>query len=248
VVGLIGERGREAERRLASLDARTTVVCATSDRSAGERVRAAEVAVAQARALQQRGLDVLLVLDSLARVAAAAREVALAAGEAPGRGGYPPSVFALLARLVEQAGAFTTGSITLVATVLSDGADEREPVSDAVRAALDGHITLSPELAARGWFPAIDLPRSISRTFADVAGAKHHAAATSLRGAVAVLEETREARLYGLAPSGPGVARALAAEGEIRRFLCQDERKSAPHATLRELARLADMLEDGHPR
>ena len=139
VVGLAGERGREAQRWIARLDERTTIVCATSDRPASERIAAAAVAIAQARALCDRGLHVLFVLDSLARVAAAAREIAVAAGESVGRGGYPPSVFATLARYVECAGALRCGSVTLVATVLSDG-DERDPVSEAARSLLDGHI------------------------------------------------------------------------------------------------------------
>jgi FliI/YscN family ATPase len=250
VVGLVGERGREAERWLARVDARTTVICATSDRSAAERVRAAEAAFAQADALARRGLHVVLILDSLARVAAAAREVALAAGEPAGRGGYPPSAFALLARLLERAGNFATGSITLIATVLSDGADEREPVSDACRAALDGHIALSPRLAQAGRFPAIDLPASASRTIGEVADPAHLRGARALREAVARLEETREARTFGLDPAGadPVLARALAAQGHIERFLRQDSGPSGPLLTLTELSVLADMLTDGYLR
>jgi ATP synthase in type III secretion protein N len=250
VVGLIGERGREAERWLARVDARTSVICATSDRSAAERVRAAEAAFAQAQALCARGLHVVLIIDSLARVAAAAREVALATGEPAGRGGYPPSVFALIARLLERAGNFATGSITLIATVLSDGADEREPVSDACRAALDGHIALSPRLAAAGWFPAIDLPASASRTITEVASPEHTRGARALREAVARLEETREARAFGLDPSSddPMLAWAVAAQVKIERFLRQDGVPSGPIPTLTELSVLADMLTDGYSR
>ena len=250
VVGLIGERGREAERWLARIDARTTVICATSDRSAAERVRAAETAFAQAEALCRRGLHVALIVDSLARVAGAAREVALAAGEPAGRGGYPPSVFALIARLLERAGNFSTGSITLIATVLSDGADEREPVSDACRAALDGHIALSSRLAQAGWFPAIDVPASASRTLADVAEPDHARGARLLREAVARLEETRDARGFGLDPAvaDPVLARAVAAQGAVERFLRQAGGPSDRSATLRELDALADMLSDGYLR
>jgi len=242
VVGLIGERGREAERWIARAGPHTAVVCSTGDRSAAERIHAAELAVAQAEAVARRGLDVLLVIDSLARVAAAAREVALAAGELPGRGGYPPSVFAGLARLVERAGAFGWGTITLVATVLSEGTTGDDPVSDAVRAALDGHIALSPALAARGQFPAIDLTRSVSRTLADVATPPHRSAAAALAAGVTWLEETREARSLGLPAPGPRAQALLAAEPAIVAFLTQGDEPSAPERTLRELTRIAETI------
>jgi type III secretion protein N (ATPase) len=248
VVGLVGERGREAERRLARLDSRTTIVCATSDRAPAERVRAAEAAFAQADALRARGLHVLLVLDSLARVCAAAREVALAAGEPVGRGGYPPSVFGLLARLLERAGAVGTGSVTLVATVLSDGPDEHDPVSEAARAALDGHLVLSERLARRGHFPAVDVARSASRTLAEVVTAEHRVAARILRAAVAALDESAEPRSLGLNVEDPFLARCVAAERRIVRFLCQNDEPSSPEATLRELLALADILDDGRLR
>ncbi len=244
VVGLVGERGREAERWLAAVGPRTTVVCATGDRAPAERVRAAEVAFAQADALRARGLDVLLVVDSLARICAAAREVALAAGEPVGRGGYPPGVFALLARLLERAGAVGAGSVTLVATVLSDGPDEHDPVSEAARAALDGHLVLSERLARAGRFPAIDLGRSASRTLADVASAPHLRAARALRAAVAALEESRDARAVGLDPGAgdPFLARCIALEPELERFLRQAGSPCPPDRTLTELVALADRM------
>lgn len=249
VVALVGERGREAERWLARIDARTTIVCATSDRSPAERVRAAEVAFAQAEALRRRGLHVLLILDSLARVAAAARDLAVAAGEPAGRGGYPPSVFGRLAGLLERAGRFEVGSITLVATVLTDGADERDPVSEACRAALDGHIVLSDRLARQGWFPAIDVPASASRTIGDIAAPEHLAGARALRGAVALLDETREARQFGLDPGvgNPAVRRAIDAESAIADFLRRSGR-TEPDVTLTELATLTDRLTNGYFR
>jgi FliI/YscN family ATPase len=249
VVALVGERGREAQRWIGRLDARTTVVCATSDRSAAERLRAAEAGFIAAEALRRRGLNVLLVLDSLARVAAAARDVGVAAGEPVGRGGYPPSVFSLLAQLLERAGQFAVGSITLVATVLTDGADERDPVSEACRSVLDGHLALSERLARQGWFPAIDVPASTSRTLADVASPAHRAAAQSLRHAVGVLDETREARGFGLDP-GTGdaaVRRAVAAKASLAAFLRQSG-PADPSETLRELGELADSLSDGYSR
>jgi len=235
VVALIGERGREAERRVNTVDARTTVICATADRSAAERVRAADLAFAQAEALRARGLDVLLVLDSLARVCAAARELALAAGEPVGRGGYPPSVFGRLAGLLERAGAVGAGSVTLVATVLSDGPDEHDPVAEAARAALDGHLVL---------------PRRISRTAAEVAAPELVRAARRLREAVGALEESREARALGLdvAAGDPFLACCLRCEAEIERFLRQDGEPSPPELTLRQLRRLADTIDNGRLR
>jgi len=243
VVALVGERGREAERRLAALGPRTTVVCATSDRAPAERVRAAEVAFAQADALRARGLDVLLVVDSLARICAAAREVLLGVGEPAGRGGYPPGVFALLARLLERAGAVGAGSVTLVATVLSDGPDEHDPVSEAARAALDGHVVLSDRLARAGHFPAIDVARSASRTLAEIASPAHLAAARIVRAAAAVLEESRDARSLGLSSADPFLARCVAQESALERFFRQGAAPCPPHQTLTELLRLADTLQ-----
>ncbi len=240
VVGLIGERGREAERWIALCDARTTIVCATGERSAGERVRAAEIACAQAARLRERGLDVLLVLDSLARAVAAAREIAIDAGEAVGRGGYPPSVFAFLARLVESAGATNRGSVTLVATVLSDGGDEREPVSDAARAALDGHILLDPRLARAGRYPAIDVLRSASRVMGDVCSAEHREAAARVRAQLARLAATADARSLGIAVPDPAVMRAVEAEPALHAFLAQAWPGEDPVRTLSELVRCAD--------
>jgi ATP synthase in type III secretion protein N len=240
VVSLIGERGREAERRLARLDARTTIVCATADRAPAERVRAAEVAFAQAGALRARGLHVLLVVDSLARIGAAARELALAAGEPAGRGGYPPSVFALLARLLEQAGAVGRGSVTLVATVLSDGPDGHDPLAEAARAALDGHLVLSSRLARAGRFPAIDLARSASRTLPDVAAPEHLAAAHVLRAAVAALDESSDARSLGIEASDPFLARCVASASALERFLRQGPEPASAVDTLTALLELAD--------
>lgn len=244
VVGLVGERGREAERWLARVDPRTTIVCASADRAPAERVRAAEVAFAQAEALRTRGLDVLLVVDSLARFCAAARETALAGGEPAGRGGYPPSVFAAMARLLERAGVVGTGSVTLIATVLSDGPDEHDPVSEQARAALDGHLVLSERLARAGRFPAIDVQRSASRTLTEVASPPHLRAARAVRAAVAALDASRDARSLGLDPAAadPGLERCVAAEPALERFLRQGSEPSPPEATLTELFALADRI------
>jgi type III secretion protein N (ATPase) len=248
VVALVGERGREAERWLRAIGPRTTVICATSDRAAAERLGAAEIAFAQAAALRARGLHVLLVLDSLARVAAAARDLAIARGEPLGRGGYPPSVTATQARLLECAGALAAGSITLVATVLAEGALEHDPVAEAARAALDGHVVLSARLAAAGWFPAIDLPASASRTLTEVAGREHQTAAARLRAAVAALDGARDARSLGLDPGlgDPALARAIAEEGRIAAFLKQAEGATVPAETLMRMTAIADSLVDGY--
>jgi FliI/YscN family ATPase len=244
VIGLVGERGREAERWSSRADANTTVICATSDRSAGERLSAAERAFERAAALRARGLHVLLVLDSLARVAAAARDLAIAQGEPVGRGGYPPSVVACQARLLEQAGATRAGSVTLIATVLAEGSIEHDPVADAAKAALDGHIILSARLATAGWFPAIDIPASASRTLAEIAAPAHRTAAARVRAALYALEHSRDARALGLDPAAgdPVLARAVAAEPRLAAFLCQAGGAADPAETLMLMTQIADGL------
>jgi FliI/YscN family ATPase len=242
VVGLVGERGREAHGWIQRCDARTSVVCATSERPAAERWRAARVAFAQAHALRSRGLHVLLVLDSLARAAMALRELALAGGEPPGRGGYPPSVFAQLARLVEIAGATANGTMTLVSTVLDDG-DERDPVSDAARSLLDGHIQLSAALVRAGRFPAVDVPSSASRTMDAVVPPEHARAARAVRSAVSLLARSEDARSLGITPQGAAAEAALACEAEIEALLRQDREACPPRDTPLRLLALAERLE-----
>jgi type III secretion protein N (ATPase) len=245
VVALVGERGREAQEWIARCDERTTIVCATSDRPAPERLRAAQVAIAHARALRERGLGVLLVLDSLARVAAALREVGVASGESTGRGGYPPSVFARLATFVEVAGVVSAGSITLVATVLSDG-DDRDPVSEAARSLLDGHVALSVALAQAGRFPAIDVLASTSRTMPMVAGAHHLRAAGAVRRTLATLDRVSDARSLGIEPGDASVRAAIALESRLEDFLRQGRDASDAAVTLAQLARLAELMEETH--
>lgn len=241
VLALIGERGREAQAWLARCDRRTTIVCATSDRSAAERVRAADVALAQASLLRERGLHVVLIVDSLARYCAALRERRVALGESVGRGGYPPAVWADLARFLEGAGNTESGSLTVLATVLSDGADEREPLSDAARSLLDGHVVLSSALARAGRFPAIDVLASASRTMDAVAQTAHLGAARTVRAALALLARTQDARDLGLADTTPALAAATAAEPHLDAFLRQRD-AAAPQETLRALQALAAKL------
>lgn len=197
--------------------------------------------MAQACALRERGLHVLLVVDSLARYAAALREQRVAIGEPVGRGGYPPSVWADLARFLERAGTAARGSVTLLATVLSDGSDEREPLSDAARSLLDGHVALSSDLARAGRFPAIDVLASASRTAQNVVSAAHAVEAASLREALALLERTRDARDVGLAAIDGALRRAVDAEFALDAFLRQ-RGSAAPEATLAALHALAGSL------
>jgi FliI/YscN family ATPase len=246
VVALVGERGREAkeliEHALAPALSRSVVVVATSDAPAVERVRAAQVATTVAESFRDEGKRVLLLVDSITRVARAQREVGLAAGEPPARRGYPPSVFAVLPRLVERAGAGAVGSITAVYAVLVEGDDLDEPVTDEVRGILDGHIVLSRRLAERNHYPAIDVLASVSRTMNKVVSPEHLAAAGTLKSLIALADEKRD--LVALGAYRPGaeapVDRALAAQEDVRRFLQQAPvESSAFETTVTALGRLA---------
>ncbi len=245
VVGLIGERGREAQRWIGACDERTTVICATGDRPASERIRAAEVFIAQAQALASRGLHVLAVLDSFARYANALREVGVACGESVGRGGYPPSIFTANAQLVERAGAFACGSITMIATVLNDG-DDHDPVSENARSLLDGHVQLSLRLAHAGRFPAIDVLASTSRTMDSVVTPEHRRWAARVRAALDLLARCEEGRALGIEPVDPATVAAITAEPALEALLRQGHERAAPIRTLEALRQTADMLEVAH--
>jgi flagellum-specific ATP synthase len=197
VIGLIGERGREVnefiERDLGTEGlARSVVVVATSNEPALTRIQAAFTATAVAEYFRDKGRHVLLLIDSVTRLAMAQREVGLAAGEPPTTRGYPPSMFSLMPRLVERAGLSKEGSITAYYSVLVEGDDENEPVADTMRGLLDGHIWLSRKLASRGHFPAVDVLQSISRLMSDVASEQHRAAALAIRRLLAAYAENED--------------------------------------------------------
>ncbi|HET9369341.1 MAG TPA: FliI/YscN family ATPase [Vicinamibacterales bacterium] len=229
VLGLVGERGRELrgflERDLGPQGReRSVVVVSTSDSPPLARQRAAYTATAIAEAYRDAGKHVLLLMDSVTRFAMAQREVGLAAGEPPTAKGYPPSVFARLPGLLERAGAVEgRGSITGFYTVLVEGDDHNEPVADAVRAILDGHIVLSRDLAGRNHYPAIDVLQSVSRTMPDVTTPDHRARAAQLRDWLALLRDNEDLVSVGAYAPGtnPRLDAALLKREAIQRFLCQ---------------------------
>jgi len=199
-------------------------VVATSDAPALERLKAAQVATAIAEYFRDQGQRVMLLVDSVTRFARAQREVGLAAGEPPARRGYPPSVFAMLPRLLERSGQGTSGSITAIYTVLVEGGDLDEPIADEVRGILDGHIVLDRKIAARGQYPAIDVPGSLSRVMNQVVSAEHQAAAARVRALIGAFEEKRDLITLGAYSKGSDVLldRAIAAQPELLSLLKQD--------------------------
>jgi type III secretion protein N (ATPase) len=202
---------------------RTVVVCATSDAPALLRLKCPYVATTIAEEFRDQGKRVLLLVDSVTRFARAAREVGLATGEAPVRRGYPPSAFAALPGLLERAGNASAGSITAFYTVLVEGDDLDEPVSDELRGLLDGHIVLSRKLAARGRHPAVDVTQSLSRAMTRLATPQHLAAAEQARTHLALYEEKRDLVLLGAYREGTDARldAAIAKVPEIEAFLVQ---------------------------
>jgi len=235
VLALVGERGREV-REFIENDlgpeglARSVVVVATSDEPALVRLRAAFTATRIAESFRDMGHDVLLLMDSLTRFAMAQREVGLSAGEPPATRGYPPSVFAMLPRLLERAGASDTGSITGLYTVLVEGDDMLDPIGDATRAILDGHIVLSRALATSGHFPSIDVLESISRVGPAVTTTEQRQAATEMRRLLAAYREAKDLIEIGayVAGTNPLVDRAIHLREAMDGFLRQDLHEATP--------------------
>ena len=227
VIALIGERGREVnefiQRDLGDGLRKSVVVVATSDEPALVRVHSAFTATTVAEYFRDRGKDVLLLVDSLTRFAMAQREIGLAAGEPPTTRGYPPSVFGLLPKLVERAGRSQLGSITAFYTVLVEGDDPSEPISDAVRGLLDGHAMLSRRLAGKGHYPAIDLLDSISRLMPEITTENHRHATTVVRQLLAILRENEDLISVGAYRPGsnPTLDLAIAMRDDIDAFLQQ---------------------------
>ncbi len=231
VVGLIGERGREVkefvERILGPQDRGRAVVVATpADTPPLMRMHGAWLATAIAEYFRDRGASVLLIMDSLTRFAQAQREIGLAIGEAPATKGYPPSVFARLPQLVERAGngPAGSGSITAFYTVLVEGDDQNDPIADAARAILDGHVVLSRRLAESGHYPAIDVEASVSRAMHEIASADHIGLARRLRQALSTYEHHRDLISIGAYQRGsdPRVDAAISLWPRIQKFLQQD--------------------------
>jgi type III secretion protein N (ATPase) len=229
VFGLVGERGRELNEFLQheldeTLVAKTVVVVATSDRTSMERARAPFTATAIAEALRARGKKVLLLVDSLTRFARAQREIGLAAGEPPARGGFTPSVYTMLPRLIERAGSTPEGSITAMYTVLVDGENPSDPIGDEAKSLLDGHIVLTRKLAEQGHYPAIDVLASISRVMSNVVTSEHRKAALSFRELLARYQEIELLIRLGEYKTGsdPIADRAVSMRQEQLNFLRQD--------------------------
>lgn len=229
VIALIGERGREVrefiERDLGEEGMRrSVVVVATSDRPALERNKAAKTATAIAEYFRDQGRDVLLMMDSLTRFSMAQREIGLASGEPPVSRGYPPSVYSEMPKLLERAGRASKGSITGLYTVLVDGDDFNEPITDTARSILDGHIMLDRKLGHKNHYPAIDILQSISRCMSQIAQKDHKQAASRLKTVLATYNEAEDLINIGAYKSGsnPSIDYAISKIEAVNSFLCQD--------------------------
>jgi flagellum-specific ATP synthase len=250
VIALIGERNREVRAFLEQemgpeARKRSVVVVATSDRPAPLRVRACFVAMAVAEYFRDQGKSVLLVMDSVTRLAMAQREIGLASGEPPSQKGYTPSVFALLPKVFERAGNFKAGSITGFFTVLVEGDDFNEPICDATRAILDGHVILSRKLGASGHYPAIDVLSSVSRLISRVSSREHQALAQKIRHSLAAFQHSEDLIRLGayVAGSNTKLDASIQIQDRLTDFLRQHPDESAPiDTTLAGLAGLAAKL------
>ena len=247
VFGLIGERGRELREFLdheldEELRRRTVLICATSDRSSMERARAAFTATAIAEAWRDQGKSVLLILDSLTRFARAQREIGLALGEPPGRGGLPPSVYTLLPTLLERAGQTSRGAITALYSVLIEADSMNDPVADEVRSLIDGHIVLTRKLAERGHYPAIDVLASLSRTMSNVAPREHIGNAVQVRRMMAAWQQVEMLIRLGEYQAGHDAMTdaAVDAQDAINGYLQQAMHEPTPYDdTLQHLSEVS---------
>ncbi|WP_139904185.1 flagellar protein export ATPase FliI [Clostridium thermarum] len=247
VICLIGERGREVldfiEKDLGEEGLkRSVVVCATSDKSALVRMKGAFTATAIAEYFRDKGKKVILMMDSVTRFAMAQREVGLAIGEPPATKGYTPSVFAKLPRLLERSGMSDKGSITAFYTVLVDGDDFNEPIADAVRGILDGHIVLSRALAHKNHYPAIDILNSVSRLMPEIADEQHQQITSTLRDLLATYRDSEDLINIGAYVKGanPKIDKAVQYNETINKFLRQGIRE---HSSFEEsLNRLKAMI------
>jgi len=245
VLALVGERGREVGEFLEALGEagrqRSVVVVSTSDQSPLLRIRAALAATSIAEYFCQAGKDVLLVIDSLTRFAMAQREIGLAAGEPPTAKAYTPSVFSMLARLVERAGRFATGSITAFYTVLMEGDDQQDPLVDALRALVDGHIMLDRRLASESHYPPIAILDSLSRLMPAVAAPEHLTRSYQLRSLLAAYTRSEDLIRIGAYSKGadPTLDRAIAVLPELNAFLRQTPQERVPFAEA--IARLSSL-------
>lgn len=235
VIALVGERGREVLPFLEDClgeagRSRSVVIVATSDETPLMRIQAVRTAITIADDFRSRGANVLFMLDSLTRLAFAQRELGLLRGEPPGTRGYPPSVQSLLSQTLEALGNDGSGSITGIITVLVDGDDMDEPIADAARSILDGHVVLSRKLAARGHFPAIDVLHSVSRLFRDITSADHRASAQRLRELLATYDEVADLIQIGVYQQGtsPEIDRAIQLMPRITEFLRQEIGECSP--------------------
>jgi len=247
VFGLIGERGRELGEFLQheldeDLRARTVMVCATLDRSSMERARAAFTATAIAEAFRDKGQSVLLILDSLTRFARAQREIGLALGEPPGRGGLPPSVYTLLPGLLERVGKTSKGAITALYSVLMEADSTNDPVADEVRSLIDGHIILNRKLAEKGHFPAIDVLQSLSRTMPNVVTTEHMGFSRQFRLLMAAYQEVEMLIRLGEYQEGHDLLTDVAVKSQpaLNAFLQQANHQPEPF--IHTLSKLEETL------
>ncbi len=249
VIALIGERGREVrefiERDLGEEGMkRSIVVCATSDKPALERLKAAKTATSIAEYFRDKGKDVLLMMDSLTRFSMAQREIGLASGEPPVSRGYPPSVYAEMPKLLERAGRSRKGSITGLYTVLVDGDDMNEPITDTARGILDGHIVLNRKLAQKNHYPAIDVLASISRCMSAIADPEHKKAAGKLKNVLATYNDAEDLINIGAYRSGANknIDYAVSKIEQVNAFLTQETDEKFSFEEIRDM--LIDMFND----